>query len=84
MIGLDDIILKISKSPYENVVLQARRPLVLTNSILVDNLPTLKCNEEQLDIYFTNKRRSGIDSYKKIEILDDKRAIVHLKSKDGA
>ena len=36
-----------------------------------------------LDVYFTNKKRSGIDSYKKIEILDDNRVIVHLESKDG-
>ena len=82
MIGLDDVILKISKTPYENVIFQARRPLVLT-SILIDNLPPQKCNKEQLDVYFTNKKKSGIESYKKIEILDDKRAIVHLESKYG-
>ena len=82
MIGLNDVILKISKTPYENVIFQARRPLVLT-SILIDNLPEQKCNKEQLDVYFTNKKKSGIESYKKIEILDDKRAIVHLESKYG-
>ena len=42
-----------------------------------------KCNKHILDVYFTNKKRSGIDSCKKIEILDDNRAVVHLESKDG-
>ena len=36
-----------------------------------------------LDMYFTNKNRSGIETYKEIVILDDNRAIVHLESKDG-
>ena len=83
MTGLDDLIPKIISSPYEGAVLQARRPLVLTSSILIDNLPTQKCNKELLDVYFTNKKRSGIDSYKQIEILDEKRAIVHLESEEG-
>ena len=83
LIGLDDIIQKISSTPYEGNVIQARRPLVLNNSILIDHLPTQKCTKEMLDVYFTNKKRSGIDSYKEIEILDDNRAIVHLESKDG-
>ena len=83
LIGLDVIIQKISSTPFEGNVIQARRPLVLTNSILIDNLPTQKCNKELLDVYFTNKKKSGIDSYKEIKILDDNRAIVHLKSKDG-
>ena len=83
LIGLDDIIQEISKNPYEDIVFQARRPLIFTNSILIDNLPTEKCNKDLLDVYFTNKKKSGIDSYKGIEILDDKRAIVHLENKDG-
>ena len=83
IIGLDDVILKISSNPYENDVLQARRLLVFTNSILIENLPVQRCNKEMLDMYFTNKKRSGIDSYNKIEILDDNKAIVHLESKNG-
>ena len=83
LIGLDDVVLAVSSKPYGNVVLQARRPMVLTNSILIDNLPKEKCNEEILDVYFTNKKKSGIDSYKKVEILDDNKAIVHLESKNG-
>lgn len=83
MTGLDDLISKIISSPYEGTVLQARRPLILTSSILVDNLPPQKCNKELLDVYFTNKKKSGIDSYKQIEILDENRAIVHLESEDG-
>ena len=83
MTGLDDLIPKIISSLYEGAVLQAKRPLILTSSILIDNLPPQKCNEEQLDVYFTNKKRSGIDSYKQIEILDENRAIVHLESEDG-
>ena len=81
--GLDDLIPKIISYPYEGADLQARRALVLTSSILIDNLPTHKCNKELLDVYFTNKKRSGIDSYKQIEILDEKRAIVHLESEEG-
>ena len=83
LIGLDDVIQKISSNPFEGNVIQARRPLVLSNNIFIDNLPTPKCNKEMLDVYFTNKKRSGIDSYKEIEILDDNRAIVHLENKDG-
>ena len=83
MTGLDDLISRIISSPYKGAVLQARRPSVLTSSILIENLPTLKCNKELLDVYFTSKKKSGIDSYKKIEILDEKRAIVHLESEDG-
>lgn len=83
LIGLDDIIQEISNTPYEGIIFQARRPLILTNSILIDNLPMEKCTKNQLDVYFTNKKKSGIDSYKGIEILDDKRAIVHLENKDG-
>ena len=76
--GLDDVIKKIISNPYEGAVL-----MVMTSSILIDNLPTQKCNIELLDVYFTNKKRSGIDSYKEIEILDERRAIVHLESEDG-
>ena len=83
MTGLDDLIPRIISTPYEGAVLQARRPSVLTSSILIENLPTPKCNKELLDVYFTNKKKSGIDSYKRIEILDEKRAIVHLESEDG-
>ena len=78
-----DLIPRIISTPYEASFLQARRPSVLTSSILIDNIPTQKCNKELLDVYFTNKKKSGIDSYKKIEILDEKRAIVHLESEDG-
>ena len=83
LVGLDEIIQKISSTPFGGNVIYARRPLVPINSILIDNLPTQKCNKHILDVYFTNKKKSGIDSYKKIEILDDNRAIVHLESKDG-
>ena len=83
MIGIDDLILEINNNPCEDIVLQATCPLVLTSSILIANLPVQMCNKELLDMYFTNKKRSGIDSYKEIEILDDNRAIVHLESKDG-
>ena len=36
-----------------------------------------------LDIYFTNKKKSGIEAYKEIEILDDSRVIVHFDTQDG-
>ena len=81
--GLDDVIQRIINTPYKGTVLQARRLSVLTSSILIDNIPTQKCNKELLDVYFTNKKQSGVNSYKKIEILDEKRAIVHLESEDG-
>ena len=40
-------------------------------------------NKGMLDVYFTNKKKSGIEVYKELEILDDNRAIVHLESQDG-
>ena len=83
MTGLDDVILELRNKPYKGIIFKARRPLVLTNSILIDNLPVRKCDKEILDVYFTNPKKSGIESYKKIEVLDDKRAIVQLENKDG-
>ena len=67
LIGIDDVIQEINDNPYEGIVFQARRPLVLTNSILIDNIPKHKCTKEQLDVCFTNKKRSGMDSYKEID-----------------
>ena len=82
-IGLDDVIDKISNAPYEGNTIRARRPQISTNSILVENLPPKMYDKEMLDVYFTNKKKSGIEAYKEIEILDDNKAIVHLESQEG-
>ena len=74
---------KINTTPYEGNAIRARRPQVSTNSILVENLPPKMYDKEMLDVYFTNKKKSGIEAYKEIEILDDNRAIVHLESQEG-
>ena len=44
--------------------------------MIIKNLPPDKCDEETLDLYFSNIKKSGVDQYKSIEILSDSIAVV--------
>jgi len=82
-LGLDDLILQISSTPLIDKVLTARRPVILTNSVLIENISSLKCDEDLLELYFSNRRKSGISSFKELQILDNGKVIIHLDNKDG-
>jgi len=53
---------------------------VLSNSVLMENVPAQRCNEEWLKMYLTNK---SISSYKKIHILENGKIVIHLENKYG-
>ena len=72
-----------NSTPLGEDHVQARRPASLANSVLIQNIPTQRCTEDWLEMYFTNKNKSGIESYKEIEVVDHGTAIVHLNNKDG-
>jgi len=67
----------------DKVHIQARRPVSLANSVLLQNIPIQRCNEDWLEMYFTNKNKSGIESYKEIEVVDYGTAVIHLNNKAG-
>jgi len=67
----------------DKIQIQARRPISFTNSVLIQSIPVQRCNEDWLEMYFTNKNKSGIESYKEIEVIDHGMAIIHLNNKDG-
>ena len=74
---------RIPITPLMDGHIQARRPVVLATSVLLENIPTQKCNKDWLDMYLTNKSASGIESYKEIQVIENGRVIVHLENKDG-
>jgi len=83
-LGLDDLITKISSTPLNKEVhIQARHPVLLPNSVLIENIPMSRCTEDWLEMYFTNRNKSGIESYKGMQILENGKVVVHLESKDG-
>lgn len=82
-LGLDDLMTTISSTPLIDQPIKASRPMVLSTSVLMQNIPTRKCTKEWLDMYLTNTSISGIESYKEIQIIEDGRVIVHLNDKKG-
>ena len=63
--------------------IEARRPVILANSVLVENIPTERCNRDWLDMYFTNRSKSGIESYREIDILSCQKVVIHLENQSG-
>ena len=80
LLGLDGVITQILNTPLEKFHIQARRPVMLANSVLVENIPMERCSKDWLDMYFTNKSKSGIESYKEIDILSNQKVVLHLKT----
>lgn len=67
----------------DKLYVQARRPVSYASSVLIQNIPTQRCTEDWLEMYFTNKNKSGVESYKAIEVLDHGMAIIHFNNKSG-
>ena len=53
---------------------------VLTNDIIIDNIPTKVYTESKLNKYFKNKIKSG---FKRVEIVNQNTAIIRLKNEEG-
>jgi len=78
------VITTISNTPLEQQFhVQARRTVILANSVLVENVPTERCNRDWLDMYFTNRSKSGIESYRGIDILSCQKVVIHLDNQNG-
>jgi len=90
-IGIDAIIGNINHTPLEGIILMATRPpvvmkpkpMVITNDIKISDLPAEKCSLKVLRKYFSNKKKSGIDTYKGIEIINKTTAILQLHDEKG-
>lgn len=61
----------------------ATESLVLTNDIEISNLPSRNCSFDKLNEYFHNKKKSGINSFKDIKIVDQNTAILCLEDEEG-
>lgn len=51
--------------------------------MIIRNLSDKKCDEDTLDLYFSNKKKSGVDQYKSIEILGNNTAIVDFGDEEN-
>ena len=74
---LDDTIDKISQKPFTKAghYIKAEKVPACT-SLIIKNIPPEKCNEDSLDLYFSNVKKSGVDQYQSIEILSEDTAVV--------
>ena len=74
---LDDVINDISKKPFTGHYIKAEKVPACT-SVIIKHIPPEKCDKDSLDLYFSNKKKSGVDQYKTIEILANNTAVVDL------
>ena len=51
--------------------------------MIIKNIPPDKCDEEVLDLYFSNSEVSGVDQYKSIEILSGNTAVVDFEDEQS-
>jgi len=65
------------------VITKKPKPPVITNDIKISNLLASKCSLKVLHKYFSNKKKSGINAYKGIEIIDKTTAILQLHDEKG-
>ena len=56
---------------------------VLTNDIMIDNLPDEKCSTSKLGKHFCSKRKSGINFCKGIKIVKRNMAVIQLEDENG-
>ena len=90
-IGIDAIIGNINHTPLEGTVLIATvppvvikpKPIVFTSDIKITNISANKCSAKVLQKYFSNKKKSGISTYKEIKVLDKTTAILQLPDERG-
>ena len=77
---LDDIIDEISKKPFAKAGQYIKAEKVpLCTSVIIKNIAPYKCDEDTLDLYFSNKKKSGADQYKSMKILANDTAVVDFE-----
>lgn len=89
--GIDAVIASINCTPLEGVVLTATRspvvikpkPIIFTNDVTISNLSADKCSTKALHKYFANKKKSGINTYKAIKIINKTTAVLQLKDESA-
>ena len=89
--GIDGVIATINRTPLGSTFFLATIPPVvikpkpgaLSLDITISNLPADKCSVTVLQTYFSNKRRSGINTYKAIRIVNKTTAILQLPDETG-
>ena len=79
---MDDIINEISKKPFTGHYIKAEKVPACT-SVIIKHIPPEKCDEDTLELYFSNKRKSGVNHYKTIKILTNDTAIVNFMNEQG-
>ena len=90
-IGIDAFIGTINRTPLEGTFFLATIPPVvikpkpgdLSHDVTISNLPADKCSVKVLQKYFSNKRKSGINSYEAIKIVSKTTAILQLTDERG-
>ena len=56
---------------------------VFTNDVVITNLTAKNCSIDKLKDYFSNKKKSGISSFKDIKIVNQSTAILCLEDEEG-
>ena len=91
IIGIDAIIAAINRTPLEGTFFLATVPPVVITpkpgalflEVTISNLPADKCSVKVLQKYFSNKKKSGINTYEAIKIIDKTTAILRLTDEEG-
>ena len=79
-VGIDAVIGNINRTPLQGIVLTATKPPVV---ITISNLPTGKCSTKVPQNYFSNKKKSGINTFEAIKVVDKPTAVLQLKDESG-
>ena len=94
-VGINSVISKINSKPLKGTTLIATECMVkttdsvasnsavLTNDILIDNLPDEKCSTSKLSKHFCSKKKSGISFCKGIKIVKRNMAVIQLEDENG-
>ena len=84
IVDLDNIIDEITKKPFTKAghYIKAEKVPACT-SVIIKNLPPDKCDEDTLDLYFSSKKKSGVDQYKSIKILAKDTVVVDFEDEQS-
>ena len=78
---LDETIKAISKKKFRKNSIEVERILPPT-SVIISDISEKRRDHEVLDLYFRHSS-SGISRFKKLEMLDDGRVILHLEDSES-
>ena len=91
--GISTIISEINSKPLKETTLSASEctvkttdasiSAVLTDDIMISNLPDDKCSAGKLSRHFGSKKKSGSSSFKAISIVKSNTAVVQLEDDKG-